>query len=464
MTTSHAALNGLQRCLTFTEEQRDSDSSFYSSGIEALKQIRDIATQIMLASNEALAKVGLDESLEIVKSTSSQLTNPEFILEEAAKVSEQTASQVVNQIFSVVFNQFNGNSQQNVLIEQVDTFQSSASANIEVKPEVDPEILDVEVEDSKKSSRSHSEIYDYKKILAEVANLPISKFSSPQIKTGAILVSEYFDVRFNKRYDVHQIHWFSMEKLRDYLVSVLLGFSESVVKGQYQEFCSDFKLWLSEIRENSSKYTLPANCASIFFEILNKDPNSVSKQLSNEALSYFDDMWSELWKLGYYKFKKWSNLTCYPSKDVDWIRKQLNSSLKCESNKRSWNLDGEIDKILTLWQDLEEYESFDVCRAIVIKDSILLQSLEYQDLVKLPRELLRESLKMYITSNGYASVSKLKMKLDSMRSIMKYTDEKFDSLEDSYKYLSEFSPNDLDLVEVLEHYVVEELGVSRANL
>ena len=72
MASAQVALNGLQRCLSYTQAQRDSDSTFYSSSVESLKQIRELATQIMLASNEALAKVGLDEPLDIVKQNSGQ--------------------------------------------------------------------------------------------------------------------------------------------------------------------------------------------------------------------------------------------------------------------------------------------------------------------------------------------------------------------------------------------------------
>lgn len=454
MTTSQSAINGLQRCLSFTEEQRDSDSSFYSSGIESLKQIRDLAVQVMLASNEALAKVGLDEPLEIVpvKSQNSELATT--ILEEAAKVSEETASKVINQMFSIVFNQFQGNSQQNIVVNSIESCKIDVQPENFIKNIVDEEDFEEEPLEIVEIEESHNYIHDFKEILHDVAILPASKFSSPQVKSISSLISEYFDVRFCKKYDPNQIHWFSKKKMRDYLLSVLIRCVESESCENFQNLYDDLKKWLADIKVSPSKYTLPPEYNSIFFNILLKSPDSVDRPLSKSAFDRLIKVWDELWGLGYYKFNNLSYASYHPTKNLDWVRENLISATNLDSSDvKHFNLDRAVKLLLSRWTSLEKYESFDLCKAISIRSNKNLRKFSYQDMVKLPHSLLEDSLKVYVKANGYSSIDNLKSKLESMESIMNFADNNFATIQERYEYLNQYPPDQLDLVEVFETYI-----------
>ena len=462
MTSAQVALNGLQRCLSYTQVQRDSESSFYSSSIDSLKQIRNLATQIMLASNEALAKVGLDEPLDIVKQNPEQ---SDQILQKAAEISGQVAAEVANQVVFAILNQVNTVNQQNISINHVDQYNQysesrSQEDSIEIAP-YEPEIVEESGEISKKSPKSTKNsnfIRDFKKISKEVHNLPVEKFSSPEVKLVSDLIFDYFDIRFNKKYDPSQIHWFSREKFRDYLASIIIGYSQALVDGKSYKFYDDFENWLNDIKETPSKYTLPLNCSIIYFNILNVKPSEVTYHLDREVIETIIQLWNELWTLGYYKFNNLSNEFDYPDAKLEWIQENLNASM-IYSGPQDDPIPFAIYALCESWKDLEAWESFEICRAIVIRNTPILKQLNYEDVVKIPQDLIQKSLLCYIEDNGIGSIDRLKMKLKSIKSIVETADFKYSSLEDKYQYLNQFPPSDLELVEVLENYAANINGV-----
>ena len=462
MASAQVALNGLQRCLSYTQAQRDSDSTFYSSSVESLKQIRELATQIMLASNEALAKVGLDEPLDIVKQNSGQ---SDEILQKAAEISGQVAAEVANQVVFAVLNQFNNVNQQNISINHVDQYNQYTEM-ISQEDSLEIELCEDEIpvesgkisKKSPKSSKNSNFIRDFKKILKEVHALPVEKFSSPEIKAVSDLVFEYFDIRFNKKYDPNQIHWFSREKFRDYLVSILLGYSQSMINNTNFEFYDDFMNWLNDIKKIPSRYTLPFNCFTIYFNVINIEPSDIAFHLDKEVVTVFYNMWNELWSLGYYKFSSFTSDFSYPDAKLTWVHGNLESSINCSGIEED-SIASVINSLGESWKSLEEWESFEICRAIVIRNNSILKQLNYEDVVKIPQDLIQKSLLCYIEDNGIGSIDRLKMKLKSIRSIVENADSKYSSLEDKYQYLNQFPPSDLELVEVLENYAANMNGV-----
>lgn len=456
MTSAQVALNGLQRCLNYTQVQRDSESSFYSSSVESLEQIRDLAFQIMVASNEALAKVGLDKPLSIVETKSSQ---SDEILKKAAEISGQVASEVANQVVIAVLNQFNVINQQNISINHVDHYnqyneidaQEIIDENLGETTKIEGDILELPG-DLDKSSKKSSFIHDFKDILRKVHNLPVDKFSSPEVKVASDLVFDYFEVRFNKKYDPTQIHWFSREKFRDYLVSILIKYSQSVVAGESFKFYDDFENWLKELTECPSKYTLPLDCFEIYYNLLEPDPAHISVSLKLEELDVFKKIWSELWELGYHKFSSFSYKFNVPDASVSWVACNLQSAVEYVGIKED-AVSSAICALGELWKSLETtYVSFDICRAIVIRSNPILQTINYEDTVKLSSDIIQKSLLAYVNYKGIGSIDRLKMKLKSIISIVEIADSKYDTLEEKYGYLSQFPPSDLELVEVLEHY------------
>lgn len=458
MASAQVALNGLQRCLSYTQAQRDSSSTFYSSSVESLKQIRELASQIMIASNEALSKVGLEEPLSIVKDHPCDLVESDEFIQKVSEISSKVASEVANQVIFQVLNQFNLVNQQNISINHVDQYnQYSESLNLSEILEADctdqenPGKIEEQTQISGNSIKSSTFIHDFKQVLREVHTLSVEKFSSPEIKLVSDLVFDYFDVRFNKKYDPNQIHWFSRKRFRDYLASILISYSRSVVVGESFKFYTNFENWLEDIQKSPSKYTLPVNCSSVYFNILVKDASQVSEYLDIEVVQKFKEIWAELWELGYYKFKNLSDDWCLPDKSLSWIQ----SNLECCAQNHDLFDDAVslvINELCDTWKSLETCESFSICRAIAIRSNLSLQNLDYEDVVKLPQDLIQKSLQLYVSDNGIESLDRLKMKLKSIQSIVNDADSKCDSLEEKYRYLSQFPPSDLELVEVLEHY------------
>ena len=163
MTTSQVALKGLERCLDFTEMQRDSQSSFYSTGIESLQQIRELAAQICIAANDALAKVGLDEPQSIVKPSKSLGLDD---IEEC--VNHATEQAVLN-----IFNQLNIVNQQNISID-ISTNENIVNTKIDEDKFEDLEPIDIEIpvqsELSQKDDKPSSQFMsDFKQVLHKVA-------------------------------------------------------------------------------------------------------------------------------------------------------------------------------------------------------------------------------------------------------------------------------------------------------
>ena len=400
MTTAKVALNGLQRSLKYAEEQLESQRSLYNPGVENFEEIRRLAQKIVDLT---------DEILQI----SEEMEKQEKVIEKEVVVK---------------------------------------------KKEV--EIIDDEV------PQNFSK--DFKQVLQNVASLPLTDFSSSKIKECADFCNEYFNVRFSKRYDILNLHKFNLKDFKNYLYSFLLTFADYYESSQFIEVVSSCYDWLEDVKSGNVKYTMPKIVSQTYFQVVK------GGEYDSIDLKSFELIWDELWELGYEVFGQYNNSN-FPE-HIPQCLKHVKSLYSCDSitlESGLWNrevfeyaldsieeetgiivnaaLRGEIKQVCYSWMDLSRESTYDLFRALAMKDNLSLNKLHYENEVKLSDGTLCKSLIFYIMQNE-VQVDVIEKKIESIFKKIQFLDSSFSSISEKYENVKDSDVGELELVEVLQFY------------
>lgn len=163
-------------------------------------------------------------------------------------------------------------------------------------------------------------VKEFKNILTFTAFDPFSTFSSKAVQQCATLCNAYFQVRFNKSYDVNNIHIFSYKSFRDYLICLIISFVEHLNNIEIENFELETRRWLEEVKQGSVKYTLPPSASSIFFKYVKAESIDSQPVMQEVIWKKVQTIWSELWDKGYYKLGELpADSDILPSKDLNWF-------------------------------------------------------------------------------------------------------------------------------------------------
>lgn len=411
MTTAQAALNSLRRSLKYAKDQLDSKNSLYSAGIKQFTEIKELADEISRIAAEMLAK-----SEVAVKDSISSYSE---LCEATKAVSKKSNTQLSSNSYAKNFK----------------SIVSKTSAN------------------AVKSKNSISE----------------------DIVKCAEICATYFTVRFDKRFDKNNIHRFKIAKLPDYLYSLIFAYSKALSEGELGEFLSNFDFWIDEVKQGSVKYSLPKDAAFIFF----------NKKADINYIFEFQNIWNSLWELGYceiahlefdtFKVDKFSPFKYFTKSDafyscdkysVEELDKSTVFNQVCAAVESELSITiqqdqrNEIEPLCYAWLELVNEPTYDLFRAIAISNTPELRVFNYSNNVKLKEGTLFKSLIFYILKEGENGIQKVISSMDRIFKKLKYLDSICSDISSMYEIVKEEKPSDLDLIEVLTHYVENYKGVS----
>lgn len=321
MVSTQSAMNSLNRVLEYVNQTADV-TTMYQKGVENLKQIREIASQILRQTDNMLQLVDEFDPQPI------QTHSDEALVKIA---SEAASSAVIN-----VLNQLNIIGEQNIHADTVIQYNSVESTEIDEKPQAVP----------------NSNITKYKSIIKEVSEIGEDSFASELSYNCASLCNMYFNTRFNLTYDINRIHRFDKKQLKNYIASIIIAYADSYESGGLVEFESEVYNWCQEVVKGVVRYTLPKSAATIFFKIIKNQPLEISK----ESIQTAKQIWNDLWILGYSKL----NTKCLktpseylPVYDLSWIE-EFDSTIDV-INYLDNNTDIEEDDLIELSTTVENY-------------------------------------------------------------------------------------------------------------
>ena len=462
MSTYQSAMNGLKRSLDYVESQNTNDSNFYSSGVNNLKEIRDIASKVMINANQALAKVHQDDSRYVLKLDNQEIDVVEF----ATKIAVNVATQL--------FIQFNSVNQQNIQTENVIQYNT---LNMDKDILIEDESLELEecqediIEESQETKIPKNYISDFKKVLNETKDKCNENY---KLNECVELCAEYINIRFDPKYDVNKIHVFDRKRMRDYLVSFVFAYSKAANSDKdLNKFREEFEEWINSVKLGVISYTFPKSVSDIFFNILDTET-----KLDDDYIFGFK-LWRELWDIGYYKFDNYSwESTFKLDKELSWLKQQcpdcivLLNDLK-PSTDTSYDdifnislnsIQFETNKILQkkyksiIKEIYEQYCDFSLNPMYEVVKPVILQKYPELKLIhtisenKILEGTLCKSLIFYGIHNS-DNLDEVNKQMDNINNISDKVNCTCTTYSEIEELLTQYDYKDLDLVEVFEYYV-----------
>lgn len=257
MTTPQVAINNLERSLKYAEDRLESNTNMYQKGIDHILKIRQLAYDILQCTEEILELQNVD--MKSLKKTKKKVKKPKESSKKQKEVKKSGQVKTSDPYLDTKFKQLE---------------------NLEKK--LDPRYNIPRV---------------YKQVTANTANKPIDDFKSKECYELSNIISEYFSVRFDPKYDPNHIHLFRRENFGEYLMSFIVTYIECGFDNNLKKFRKEIEKFISSVKHGHEKYTLPRICASSFFSIRDRtyEPNDNVKTLINR-------MWCQLLNAGYNEF------------------------------------------------------------------------------------------------------------------------------------------------------------------
>jgi len=325
-----SALRGIARCAEFTEIQANSDSTLYSKGVDNLLQIRDLACQIVENANKALAKVGKDD-IKYQDVRSNYYESPK---EDIAKLNASFLSELLKSFELVPKSATLESEKTSKNVEFPIENNTGSYEKADIEPIVDVTSSKCKVDKCKSAvseslpGKSLSEDFckKFKTVLHEVAEIDELKFSDPEMKRFAKILSSYFSIRFNAKYDPNHIHKFDRKQFRNYLASFIFAYGQSFEWDETSEFLCECEDWLNQVKAGNVKYSFPRSVGYMFFSIKNGD---ILSTLSEKALENSRRIYEELWLQGLDEFgytsKTFKGREYLPTVGMNWLLKDVES-------------------------------------------------------------------------------------------------------------------------------------------
>lgn len=298
MPTPQVAINGLKRCLQCVEEQANSNSTLYASNIGKFVEIRQLALQIAELSEVALKKSGIDFGY-------------------SDKIHSEGLSTLTELISQTV-------------MKTLDSHQIVESNVVDTVKDEDVEFTKSEKIDLNKFTR------DFKSVL-QTTEIELIKSNNTErhVFECAKMCRTYFEIRFDKRNDIHNLHRFDRKQFKNYLASLVLAYGRSIVCREEELFRDKFYSWIEEVKEGKSPYTMPKFVAEIYFNIIQDKTEDNTYEFSKVWWNKGVQLWKSLWKSGYSEFTKICR-DLSPTENLSWIEnKFLKHSLLKDYNSEN---------------------------------------------------------------------------------------------------------------------------------
>ena len=439
MATAQVALTGLTRCFSFIKDKHDSNSSFYASTVDKIKEIRDLSSQVALMANEALARVGQDVVDVQVPSRDELNVKSDAVLAEIADIKAQLAKIVdspQNQIDEIRDDKTRRSVENSKNLEKADDRQLNQSIELDKHS-----VQNIVQEDSGKSAQLPKPVIrhfirDFKRVTNTLESIPEDRFSSPEICKLGRICSQYFQKRYTK--NSHCV--FKVEDYRDYLLSFIVGYSRAYLENQTSEYLDECAEWVRSLEFKNIKYTLPKPVAFIYFNQFNEKTKKPQCYISDDCMTITRSIWNEFWLLGYNQFEA-LNYDFLPDSDLSWA--DIATNTLSEVNDETWrnSVQEEFDMLVHQWKLIHKFKIHQY-RCIDFYINYQLETFEFA-----------QAALAYVKRHGIDSIKDLQARIDNIFPILEHAEFELNDEKEKQDYINSYPAESLELIDVLDEYV-----------
>lgn len=433
MATAQVALTGLTRCFSFIKDKHDSNSSFYSSTVDRIKEIRDLSSQVALLANEALARVGQDVVDVQVASRDELNVKSDAVLAEIADIKAQLAKIVDSPQNKI---------EDSVNIEQNEIPANSGSELLTKSNQLDKRVTqecsqcdEVKSKQLPKPVIKHF-IRDFKRVTNTLESIPEDRFSSPEVCRLGRICSQYFQKRYTK--NSHCV--FKVEDYRNYLLSFIIGYSRAYLDDKTSEYLEECSNWIRSLEFKNSKYTLPKPVAFIYFNQFNEKTKKPQCYISDDCMTVTQSIWNEFWLLGYNQFES-LNYDFLPDSDLSWA--EITTNTLSEVNDEIWHngMQEEFDMLVHQWKLIHKFKIHQY-RCIDFHIEYQFETFEFE-----------QAVLSYVKRHGVGSIKDLQTRLDNIFPILEHAEFELKDEQEKQDYINSYPAESLELLDVIDEYV-----------
>ena len=277
----------------YVEAVKEETPNFYEPSLKKLEELRLQAASIMMGLNDVLAQFDRDDPKFIVKSQSDVLS--ESFENRFAELDSKLALIIQNQVAQV-------NQQSvNVIVNGATVAEPTIVPYVEPKEEpeyIEPKVIAQSCDNSSTKQPNVKFIPTFKSVIEQTTLNTDFMYSVDTVHDCGILVDKYFQTRFDIENDPFKKHKFTQKDMKNYLYSIVLGYSKAVIEQKVDDFKFQFYEFINKVKEEHINYTLPISCAEIFFDYI-KTPKI---ELPQKVIDLAATIWSDLWLYGYSQF------------------------------------------------------------------------------------------------------------------------------------------------------------------